>query len=501
MEEEKIEVDGYDTSLRNDRDKDGGGILIGIQNQLKGIITVVEKHSGVEESLWITLDNKQVAIRLGVIYAPQESRTSKEKYKEMYEHLEEQILLAKQKNQKLLLMGDFNCKIGNVIKGNTTEVSLAGRIFNKMIEKNKLLVLNGLERCNGIWTREEGGSRNILDYVIIDQGDEDAVVDMTVDEKKEAAPTTMEGSKSDHNVIMATLNWLIEAQQKKQAPKTIINKKGYQKIRKGIKDRNLVEIFNNDKPVEILYQEFKEEVNKLVDENKTEVKKKNPRKSIRILIKAKKDIKKKIKVERKNLSKADKFRMIARIKMLDNEIKEESFQQNKQKLDKVVTRLRGKNGVNIPSMWDIVKSIKRKKEEPPTAIRSKDGEIIEDPEKIRERYLEHFGDILKNVPAETEAEKAQENFIEEAFSRITSLSENKETRFTTMEEIQAAVKEMKRKKCKDKTGWNNEIVLETGEEMLECLLALINKMEEKREVPNDWNEVKVKTIGKKALCY
>ena len=68
-----------------------------------------------------------------------------------------------------------------------------------------------------------------------------------------------------------------------------------------------------------------------------------------------------------------------------------------------------------------------------------------------------------------------------------------------MEEIQAAVKEMKRKKCKDKTGWNNEIVLETGEEMLECLLALINKMEEKREVPNDWNEVKVKTIGKKGF--
>ena len=95
MEEEKIKVDGYKI-LRNDRDNDGGGILVGIQNQLKDIITVVENYKGIEESLWIVIDNKQVAIRLGVIYAPQESRTSKERYKEMYQNIEEQILIAKE---------------------------------------------------------------------------------------------------------------------------------------------------------------------------------------------------------------------------------------------------------------------------------------------------------------------------------------------------------------------------------------------------------------------
>ena len=98
-----------------------------------------------KKSLWIGIDNKQVAIRLGVIYTPQESRTSKEQYKEMYEHIDEQIMMAKQKNQKLLMMGDFNCKIGTVIHGNSTEVSLSGKMFKKMIARNKLLVLNTLE--------------------------------------------------------------------------------------------------------------------------------------------------------------------------------------------------------------------------------------------------------------------------------------------------------------------------------------------------------------------
>ena len=264
MEKEEIEIEGYKI-FDNNRDQDGGGVMIGVQNQLKDIVTMVEKHKGVEESLWIVIDNKQVAIRLGVIYAPQESRTSKERYKEMYQNIEEQILIAKEKNQKLLMMGDFNCKIGKVIEGNTDEVSLSGRLFNKMIAKNKLLVLNGWENCKGIWTREEGGSRNVLDYIVIDQEDAKAVMEMTIDEKNEVAPTTVENVTSDHHVIMATLNWLVEVQQEKQAPRSIIKKEGYQKIREGIKDRKLVEIFTKDEPVEILYKEFKESIDQLAE--------------------------------------------------------------------------------------------------------------------------------------------------------------------------------------------------------------------------------------------
>ena len=106
--------------------------------------------------------------------------------------------------------------------------------------------------------------------------------------------------------------------------------------------------------------------------------------------------------------------------------------------------------------------------------------IIEDPVKIRERYLEHFGEILKNVPAETDEEKAQEQLIELVFKRMMTLAEKTETRYTTKDELEAAAKELKRKKAKDKSGWRNEIVLETGDGMIECLLALVNKMEHQR---------------------
>ena len=42
---------------------------------------------------------------------------------------------------------------------------------------------------------------------------------------------------------------------------------------------------------------------------------------------------------------------------------------------------------------------------------------------------------------------------------------------------------MKRKKCKDKTGWNNEIILESGEDIINSLHAMFNKMEQDRVTP------------------
>ena len=85
-EAENIVIDGY-TLYRNDRDSQGGGILIGIRNQLKNVCTVVEKNKEIEESIWIVIDNNKVKLRIGTIYAPQESRTSKENLKKMYENI------------------------------------------------------------------------------------------------------------------------------------------------------------------------------------------------------------------------------------------------------------------------------------------------------------------------------------------------------------------------------------------------------------------------------
>ena len=498
MEKEKLDIDEDDYEVfRNDRNQDGGGVLIGVERRLAHLTTIVEKKKEVEESLWVVMNNNQLPLRIGVVYAPQESRTAKEKYEEMYKSLDEQISMAKQNNQKLLLVGDFNCKIGEKIPGNDEEISVSGKDFLKMIERNKLQVANTMEMCKGLWTREEGGSRSVLDYVIIDQEDKETILEMMVDEEKEFAPTgksrSGEETTSDHNTILAKFNWMIQAEKKVQIPKTIITKKGYQNIKRGIKERRLLDILKKEEPLQEVYKDWKEEINKLTEENQTKVKKNNKRKSIKLLIKARKDLRKQC----KHAEATERYKLVARMKMLNEEIERENHNQFRMKIDKVVARLQGRNGINIGNMWQVAKKIKRKKEEPPTAIKSKEGKVLEDPELIKDRYLEHFAEILKNVPAETEEERKQEEFINSAFEKIVQIAKSKEPVLTTKEEVQMAVKELKRNKCKDKTGWQNELVLETGEEMIECLHGMMNKMEKERAVPEPWNEVKVKAVGKK----
>ena len=103
------------------------------------ILCVVEvhKYNNIGQSLWISLDNNKITIR--IIYAPQESRTLKQELNEMYKDIESQISMAEEKQQKLLLIGDLNCKVGNLITGNTEQVTKGDRILMKMINKKTAL--------------------------------------------------------------------------------------------------------------------------------------------------------------------------------------------------------------------------------------------------------------------------------------------------------------------------------------------------------------------------
>ena len=85
LEKEGLKIEGYEL-YRNDRDNFGGGILIGVRIELEGVCTIVEKSKDVGEMLWVAIDNNRVKLRIGAVYAPQESRTSKERLKkQMYE--------------------------------------------------------------------------------------------------------------------------------------------------------------------------------------------------------------------------------------------------------------------------------------------------------------------------------------------------------------------------------------------------------------------------------
>ena len=50
-----------------------GGILIGVNNNLKHISIKVTESNGKEEMIWILINNNCIKIRIGMAYMPQES--------------------------------------------------------------------------------------------------------------------------------------------------------------------------------------------------------------------------------------------------------------------------------------------------------------------------------------------------------------------------------------------------------------------------------------------
>ena len=76
--------------------------------------------------MWILLDNNRSKIRIGVIYAPQENVTSNNELKIMYNNISKQISIAQEERQQVLILGDFNAKVGTYIEGNKRTMTKGG---------------------------------------------------------------------------------------------------------------------------------------------------------------------------------------------------------------------------------------------------------------------------------------------------------------------------------------------------------------------------------------
>ena len=150
-EEEQIEIPWY-RIYRNDGTKNGKGILVAVGNSIKTISVEVIRYDEVGQTLWILLKNQQQKIRVRTIYGPQENMITNNELK-LYKTIAGQIEIAKEKYQKVLMVGDFNVKMGNHIPGNKEAVSKGGRQLKGIIEKYNLNIINA--KGNGQESKEK----------------------------------------------------------------------------------------------------------------------------------------------------------------------------------------------------------------------------------------------------------------------------------------------------------------------------------------------------------
>ena len=79
-------------SLEVIRSSESGGIMVAVKDKLKNIVIQLGETKEVGQTLWIRLDNGKEKIRIGTVYAPQESRTRLTEHKKLYKAIETHII-------------------------------------------------------------------------------------------------------------------------------------------------------------------------------------------------------------------------------------------------------------------------------------------------------------------------------------------------------------------------------------------------------------------------
>ena len=131
------------------------------------------------------MNNQKISINLGVIYAPQENVTPVRELKKMYESITKEIQEAREHKQQVTVIGDFNAKVGIAIQGNKETITKGGRLLLKMTQKENMSLVNAdKHRCKGLWTREQGKGKSVIDYVMTNIEYLNSIKEMIIDETK-----------------------------------------------------------------------------------------------------------------------------------------------------------------------------------------------------------------------------------------------------------------------------------------------------------------------------
>ena len=354
-EEKKVDIPGYETK-RVDRDSDGGGVMMIYKKSLLKImidISTYKIHQA--EMLWQKLDNGSTLMKLGIIYMPQESRTSLTNLKEIYKVMEDEIADARLKGNSIMIMGDLNCKVGETIKGNNQKITKGGRLLIKMIKKFKMKLVNSEECCDGLWTRIEGLKKSVLDYVIVFEEDMKLVNRMEIDEAKDITPYHVERAgnlveikHTDHSMITATLN-IASIAQKSKSYAMVLDSEGKVEFQKALKDENVSSIITDD-DILVTYPIWREKVTTIRDMCSKKVKIQKKWKVCRKLTAVKKRITKELKGD----IDSDRVKELKeRRKLIMMQIEDEEHKKENARISRVIEDIRKDGGVNSTVFWDV----------------------------------------------------------------------------------------------------------------------------------------------------
>ena len=146
----QIKLDDYVMFEHIRQNKGGGGLLTAVHKNLKPV--GVGEESDVEILVVQgVINNTKVRFING--YGPQENDEDEKRMK-FFNKLDFEIKSSSLAGDMTCIQMDANSKLGpDIVKGDPDQQSKNGKVLEKVISDNNLIVVNGTDLCNGIITR------------------------------------------------------------------------------------------------------------------------------------------------------------------------------------------------------------------------------------------------------------------------------------------------------------------------------------------------------------
>ena len=188
----------------------GGGLLTAVHKTLNPVCV----SNDTEEEVLVVetkLDGKKVRFING--YGPQDDDDEEVRHA-FFNRIDIEVKRAKLSGCFICIEMDANAKLGNSINpGDPKEQSKNGKLLEKVIVENELVLVNAEDVCKGKITRKRQTKINleesVLDYFICCKNFYSSVTSMIIDEERAYSLTKFSGKtgnksikKSGHNILI-----------------------------------------------------------------------------------------------------------------------------------------------------------------------------------------------------------------------------------------------------------------------------------------------------------
>ena len=493
----------------------GGGLLTAVDQNLSPVLISTGQD---EESEVLTVQAKvgHHDVRIINAYGPQEDDGSNKVYK-FWQEIEQEIVSAKDENCLLILQMDANAKIGKEnLKGDPNNSSANGRLLLDVVERQNLTIVNTLDICKGVITRERVTSatveKSVIDYVIVCSDMKNYLEAMLVDDDRIHVLTKYAGTKgckkkvlSDHNILVCKFSILFNrfVNTVRREFFKLKDKEGQELfLKETSSSQALANSFSENRTFPHNTNVFFKSLNGCIQKCFTKIRIRTNEKvgtdRVSSLVEEKLKLKTKLKIRAKNCTDILEKKIIEeQLDEIESYLTEKCAARNAATVKEYINSVQLDGNFSQLKLWKLKQKLCPKMCDPPMAKKDENGTLITAPNILKALYIRTYQNRLKN--REMKEELMDVYFLKEELWR-SRLVELRRLRTAPWNKIQLrkAMKSLKNNKTMDPNGMINEIFKEgcVGENLEDCLFELFKGIKEHFFFPEFVIKQNISTIYK-----